>query len=62
MSILELKGKRDKALKPCLNYMLAGGLTLIESLQLILDKVPVKQLKKINNKLIKELRAYDELD
>ena len=62
MSILELKGKRDKALEPCINYMLAGSLTLIESLQLILDKIPIKQLKKINNGLLKELKEYDGID
>lgn len=62
MSILELKGKRDKALEPCINYMMGGSLTLIESLQLILDKIPIKQLKKINDELIKELRVYDGID
>ena len=61
MAILDLLEKeKSKAIDPCMNELISGGMKILEAAELILSRLPTQQLKDINDKLMDEIAGLDE--
>jgi len=60
MAILDLlEKKKSEVVDPCMNELTSGGMKILEATELILSRVPTKQLKDINDKLMKEIAGIE---
>ena len=60
MAILDLsEKKKSETIDPCMNELTSGGMKILEATELILSRVPTKQLKDINDKLMKEIAGIE---
>jgi len=55
MAILDIDEKKMKALDPCIEELMSGGMKILEAVECILAKIPTAQLQVINNKLMDEI-------
>jgi len=55
MAILDIDEKKMKALDPCIEELMSGGMKILEVVECILAKIPTIQLQVINNKLMDEI-------
>ena len=55
MAILDIDEKKMKALDPCIEELMSGGMKILEAVECILAKIPTTQLQVINNKLMDEI-------
>ena len=55
MVILNIDKEKMKALNPCVDELMSGGMKIIEVVECILAKIPTEQLEVINKRLMDEI-------